>query len=77
MKVKVEIIGALLKTRGERRLVCELPAGSSIADLLAELAYAPMHRPHIVAAINGEICRHDTPLDEGAQVILSTLVGGG
>lgn len=77
MKVKVEIIGALLKTRGARRLECELGDGSTIADLLAELAYQPMHRKHILAAVNGEVRQHDTPLSEGAEVVLSTLVGGG
>ena len=77
MKVKVEIIGALLKTRGARELECELPAGSTVADLLAALDYRAMHRPHILCAIDGEVCRHDTPLVENAQVVLSTLVGGG
>ncbi|MBW2731897.1 MAG: MoaD/ThiS family protein [Deltaproteobacteria bacterium] len=77
MKVKVEIVGALLKTRGQRQLECELSEGSTLRELLIELCYEPLHQRHILGAVQGEVVRHDTPLREGATVVLSTLVGGG
>jgi sulfur carrier protein ThiS len=77
LQVKVSIIGALLKPRGLGQLSQELAEGGTVADLLVALEYQAGHRRHIVAAVDGELRHHDSPLADGDTVVLSVTVGGG
>lgn len=77
MRVQVSIVGALIKPRGLGELEQELAEGATIADLLEALDYQLAHRRHIVAAVDGELRHHDSPLAAGERVVLSVTVGGG
>ena len=77
IRVRVEIVGALMRTRGRSELELELDEGASVAQLLSQLGYRSQHIPHIVAAVDGVVVHPETHLKAGAQVVLSTLVGGG
>jgi sulfur carrier protein ThiS len=54
----------------------ELPAGATVADLLAAIGIAA--ETDLTAAVNGELAARDTRLPDGADVmLLSPMEGGG
>lgn len=52
-----------------------LPAGATLADLLAVIGVAP--GTELTAAVNGEVAARDTPLHDGAEVMLLSPMEGG
>lgn len=52
-----------------------LPAGATLADLLAVIGVAP--DTELTAALNGEVAARDTPLHDGAEVMLLSPMEGG
>ena len=81
MKVRVLFFGMLKEMVGRGSDALELPAGSTLADLLA--AYekqAPKlkeFRSSIALSVNQEYAAPDTPLSEGDEVALLPPVSGG
>ena len=59
----------------EGRLRYTLPAGSTIADLLAAIGIPP--DADVTAGLDGELARRETPLHEGADVMLLSPMEGG
>ena len=59
----------------EGRLRYTLPAGSTIADLLATIGIPP--DADVTAGLDGELARRETPLHEGAEVMLLSPMEGG
>ena len=58
------------------RLVMELPEGSRLADLLAELAL-PIPADGLLLVINGRMAGEDDELQDGDQVnVMPALEGG-
>jgi sulfur carrier protein ThiS len=52
-----------------------LPAGATLADLLAVIGVA--RDTELTAAVNGEVVARDTPLHDGAEVMLLSPMEGG
>lgn len=52
-----------------------LPAGATLSDLLAVIGVAP--DTELTAAVNGEVAARDTPLHDGAEVMLLSPMEGG
>jgi len=53
-----------------------LAAGATVADLLDTIGIAP--DTDLTAAVNGELASRETPLGDGAEVmLLSPMEGGG
>ena len=52
-----------------------LPAGATLADLLTAVGVAP--DAELTAAIDGEVAGRDTPLRDGAEVMLLSPMEGG
>ena len=52
-----------------------LPAGATLADLLTVIGVAP--DAELTAAVDGEVVGRDTPLDDGADVMLLSPMEGG
>lgn len=75
--IKIEIIGALHKTRGSSRFCYTIKRGVSVAELLTELGYNTTHQKVIWVAFNNEILHHSTILDSPRTLVLSVALGGG
>ena len=52
-----------------------VPAGATVADLLAVIGVAP--DAEVTAAVDGEQADRDAPLHEGAEVMLLSPMEGG
>ena len=52
-----------------------LPAGATLADLLTAIGIA--RDAELTAAVDGEVARRDTPLRDGADVMLLSPMEGG
>ena len=52
-----------------------LPAGATLADLLTVIGVAP--DAELTAAVDGEVVGRDTPLYDGADVMLLSPMEGG
>jgi sulfur carrier protein ThiS len=52
-----------------------LPAGATLADLLTVIGVAP--DAELTAAVDGEVVGRDTPLSDGADVMLLSPMEGG
>lgn len=61
--------------RGDRHQRLALPAGATVADLLAALGVD--RAADVTAAVDGEIAAADTPLRDGAEVMLMNPMEGG
>jgi len=76
--VSVILSAALRRRRAERSdgpQRHELAAGATLADLLATLGIDP--DTDVTAAVDGELAERDTPLHDGAEVILLAPMEGG
>src|SRR3954447_2340416 len=74
MVVSVRLFAGLRERAGSERIEVELPAGATIADLLAAMELAPRS---CVAAVNREYAGPDTPIGAGDEVALVPPVSGG
>jgi sulfur carrier protein ThiS len=76
--VRVTLFAGLRRRRSDLPdgpLRVELAAGATLADLLVALGLnASMD---VSAAVNGDLATHDTPLPDGADIILMTPMEGG
>ncbi len=52
-----------------------LPAGATLADLLTAIGVGP--DAEVTAAVDGEVAGRDTPLHDGADVMLLSPMEGG
>jgi sulfur carrier protein ThiS len=52
-----------------------VPEGATLADLLAAVGVAP--GAEVTAAVDGELAARDTPLRDGAEVMLLSPMEGG
>ncbi len=60
---------------GGRRQLFTLPAGATLADLLSTVGVDPA--ADLTAAVDGEIASAETPLRDGAEVMLLHPMEGG
>jgi molybdopterin converting factor small subunit len=77
MTVRVRLLGEFrryLRGRSEP-LTCELAAGASVRDLLAELGIEPT--AEIVVGVNGQLSGMDSQLSDQDEVILVSPMSGG
>jgi len=77
MKLEIKIIGTLTRPSGKDAFSHELPGGTPIREILADLGYEPRHIPHIMVSVNGELRHRDFSPSDGDTLVLSVTVGGG
>jgi molybdopterin synthase catalytic subunit len=80
MRISVRLFAGLRERAGAEHVEVELPAGASVADLLAAMAGTPVGalRPgQCVVAINREYARADERVGEDDEVALIPPVSGG
>ena len=75
---------SVILSAGLRRLLSQcpegpqrhtLPAGAALGDLLAAIGVDPA--TDLTAAVDGELAERDTPLHEGAEIMLLVAMEGG
>lgn len=77
MRVTVEVLGSseLFFPLGEKEVVLELPATGTVQDAIQALGAsddAPWN-----ASIDGQLVYADTPLDDGARILVFAPIQGG
>jgi sulfur carrier protein ThiS len=77
MKIKVKVMGTLIRPFGADEFDYDCPPAATVRQLLGALKYEPRHIPHIMACVNGELRHQDHALKAGDSVVLSVTVGGG
>ncbi|HNX31241.1 MAG TPA: MoaD/ThiS family protein [Holophaga sp.] len=77
MNIRVIIYGSLLRTEGKRDFVKEVPEGATVRDLIVALGYQPHHVTTILPTVNRSEVSHNRPLQDGDEVVLAVMVGGG
>ena len=81
MTVHVLYFGILKDLFDGDRDVVELPDGSNVSDLLAQLQGGSVDRlpvwKHIAVAVNHEYAQLNTPMHDGDEVALLPPVSGG
>lgn len=81
MQVKLLFFATLKDIVGARQLPFEVPAGTTVGDLLTQLetAYPRMkdYRPVLLTAINEEYVDHRASISEGDEVAIFPPVSGG
>jgi len=81
MNVSVLFFAQARERAGASQLTIALPAGSRVADAIAELRRAhpsldPLW-PHLAVALDGRLTAPDAPLADGAELALLPPVSGG
>ncbi len=77
MKVTLNFV-AYLDVRGvSSGDVLDLKEGTTIADLLSQLAIAPEHQEHITPVVSGVSRRRHETLEDGDDLTLLLPVAGG
>ena len=81
MQIVVLFFAQARERAGCERARLELPAGSSVADALRQLALDHPELaalwPHLAVAVDGELVRGAMPLRDGAELALLPPVSGG
>jgi len=77
MHVRVIIFGSMLRTEGKNNFLKEVRDGATVRDLIVALGYQPHHVTTILSTVNGLQASLNKPLQEGDEVVLSVMVGGG
>ena len=77
MRIKVRLYAELARSSpsGERQQTLELPAGSSVQDLLTSLALPPERG--VIVGLNGKLADRSAPLSDGDELELMTAMEGG
>ena len=77
IRVSVRLVGDVRRLSHEPPdgLVCELPAGAAIAELLAAVGIPADEE--LVIGVNGVLAARDTKLQTGDHVLLVTPMAGG
>ena len=78
MQVRVEFIGPIARGEWAAKQDFPLQAGMVLREFLVSIGYEPEHLGHIIVVRNGKITKDlETVLEEGDQLSLSVLLGGG
>ncbi len=81
ISVRVLFFASLADLMGERRRNLNLPAGSTIADALRDMATdvpdLAVRAPHVSFAVNEAFVTADAPLSDGDELALIPPVSGG
>ena len=77
IKIKISILGALLKPNGLEKFDHVCPSNTTILELLRSLKYNSHHIKYIMSSINNETKDHNHILKDNDEVTLFTVVGGG
>jgi sulfur carrier protein ThiS len=77
MNIRVIIYGSLLRPEGQHDYVKEVQAGATVKDLIVALGYQRQHVATILTTVNGAQASHNRKLQDGDEVVLSVMVGGG
>lgn len=85
MNITVKLGEPLWREAGTKEFPLELPAGSTVAELLSEVCEAyPALREYLVGAdvpptvfVGDEMVEDDAPLTDGASAMLVWAVAGG
>jgi hypothetical protein len=77
MNVRVIIYGTMLRTEGQQDFVKDVPEGATVRELILALGYQPHHVTSILTTVNGTQASHHRRLQQGDEVVLSVMVGGG
>jgi sulfur carrier protein ThiS len=76
-RVDVELVGPIRRPWREQKRTVDVPDGTSVADLLADLGYSSTESEHMSVLVNAERTRSSTRLGEGDQIVITVIVGGG
>jgi sulfur carrier protein ThiS len=77
IRVHVKISGILIKPRGKDRLDLELKPDTTIKKLFHSLGYDKKHVNRIMTVVNGALRKPDYILNDGDNISLSIIIGGG
>jgi len=77
IRIGVEIIGALERTRGTANFTEKLEDDATVDRLLEVLGYQEEHMKFIVPMVNGQKAELGMKLRDGDCVVLTLPVGGG
>ncbi|MHA2296541.1 MAG: MoaD/ThiS family protein [Candidatus Hodarchaeales archaeon] len=77
IKINIELMGALKTPTGKRKFDFELEEGSTINHLLEKLKFTEEDRKYLLTYINSNHVKRDHVLEEGDEVFITALVGGG
>jgi hypothetical protein len=75
--VIVKISGPLKRPRGRDMLTLEIKQGTNLRKLLLKLGYEEKHIPSIMPVVNCALQKESYVLNDGDQVSLSIVIGGG
>ena len=77
IRVKVKVIGALLKPDGKDEFIHECKKNITIRELLSKLKYNERHIEYIMSSVNEELKSRDYVLKNNDSLVLLTIIGGG
>lgn len=77
IRVHVKISGILIKPQGRDRLDLEVKPNTTVKKLLLSLGYDKKQLNRIMAVVNGTLRKPDYILNDGDNVSLSIIIGGG
>jgi sulfur carrier protein ThiS len=77
MNIRVIIYGSLLRPEGKHDYVKAVPEGATVRELILALGYQPQHVATILTTINGTQASHNRKLQDGDELVLSVMIGGG
>ena len=77
IRVELELVGVIRRPWPEHRRELELPAGTTVGTLLANLGYTEREARHLVIFVNGAKSKRAAALAAGDQVTVMLSIGGG
>ncbi len=77
IQIKVRIKGSLKKPFGQAQFSYDCAEGTTVADLLRNFEYTEDQVRYIMASVNYEVKPHTYTLQNGDEVMLVVMVGGG
>ena len=77
IQIKVRIKGSLKKPFGQAQFNYDCADGTTVADLLRNFEYTEDQVRYVMASVNYEVKPHAHTLQNGDEVMLVVMVGGG
>lgn len=77
IRVELEFVGAIRRPWPEQKRSLEVPAGSTIGGLLADLGYAEHEVRYLVMHVNGTKTKRAATLNDGDHLTVMLIIGGG
>jgi sulfur carrier protein ThiS len=77
IQIKVRIKGSLKKPFGQTQFNYECAEGTTVAGLLKTFEYTEDQVRYIMASVNYDVKPHTHTLQNGDEVMLVVMVGGG